>query len=303
MSGWLPGAKRPARIASTTCADAGYDERLVAGAATASGPVVASAYTQLSIRRQRLRSFGGAARLGAMTSRENVVYRKLLYERLPLPGEARRPMTRWLVDSFHRYYYRRGAYKQTTWLGVPTLQYPGDLVVLQQIVWETRPELIVETGTFGGGTALFFASMLDLLGAGEVVTIDIDHSNFDARAEHPRIRVVTGDSTSSDVLERIRRLVEGRRTMVHLDADHREPFVSAELAAYSELVTPGCYIVVADSNINGHPVEQSYPSGVGGPFEAIQQFLAGTDEFEVDRSREYHLVTFNPGGYLRRREQ
>src|SRR4051794_18521095 len=117
-----------------------------------------------------------------MASRENVVRRRMLYDRLPLPREARRPMTRWLVDSFHRYYYRRGAYKQTTWLGVPTLQYPGDLVVLQQIIWETRPELVVETGTFRGGTALYFASLFDLLGAGEVVTVDIDDSNVDERA-------------------------------------------------------------------------------------------------------------------------
>jgi cephalosporin hydroxylase len=221
--------------------------------------------------------------------------------RLPLPPALKQALRRQLVEEFHKYYYVAGPWKQSTWLGVPVLQYPGDLVVLQEIVWETRPELVVETGTLHGGTARFFASLFDLIGEGEVISIDIDHSRVRTEVrEHQRVTLITGDSTAAETTRRVLELARGRRAMVYLDADHRREAVRAELAAYAGLVAPGCYAVVADSNLNGHPVPWLDRRRRDGPYEAVAEFLAERHDFVVDPDREYQLVTFNPHGFLRR---
>lgn len=218
-----------------------------------------------------------------------------------MPRVLKSWVARRLVAAFHEYYYRIGPWKHTSWLGVPTQQYPGDLIVIQQIIWETRPDLIIEAGTFRGGSALYFATILDALGSGEVLSIDIDHSRVDPLArEHPRITLLTADSTAEETRNEVRRRSKGRRVMLHLDADHRSRAVLAELRAYADLVSEGCYAIVADTNIYGHPVKVFYDNGPGGPFEAVAEFLKDRTDFEVDRSREYQLVTFDPNGFLRR---
>jgi cephalosporin hydroxylase len=219
-----------------------------------------------------------------------------------IPRQVKRLLERRLIDEFHRYYYLTEPWKRTSWMGVPTQQYPGDMVVFQQIIWDTRPELIVETGTLEGGSALYFASLFDLLGQGEVLSIDIDHSKTaSATREHPRVTLLTADSTAETTRAEVRRRCEGRRVMLHLDADHRREAVLAELLAYADLVREGCYAVVADTNIYGHPVNFSYGDSDGGPYEAVSEFLRGRNDFEIDHSREYQLVTFAPNGFLRRR--
>ena len=160
---------------------------------------------------------------------------------------------------------------------------------------ETRPELIVETGTYRGGSAFFLASICDLLGAGEIVSIDIEPVRDDYPA-HPRITYLGGrSSTDPDVLATIRERAEGRRTLVVLDSDHSQAHVEAELAEYASLVPVGGYVIVEDSNIG-----QIRKDLLPGPLEAIEVFLGRTDRFEIDRRREKFLITFNPSGYLRR---
>lgn len=229
--------------------------------------------------------------------------------RAPLPAGLKRAYRRWLVDEYHKYYYCSGAWQKTSWLGVPAKQCAEDLIVLQQIVWDTRPDLIVETGTFNGGTALFFATVFDAIGEGEVLTIDIDHSRVEERVrEHTRVALLTADSTAPQTREEVGRRAEGRRVMLYLDADHSEQAVLTELRTYADLVSPGCYAVVADSNLNGHPVPWDATHGpwgevpraeANGPYEAIEAFLRERTDFEADASREYQLLTFNPGGFLR----
>jgi cephalosporin hydroxylase len=160
---------------------------------------------------------------------------------------------------------------------------------------ETRPELIVETGTWRGGSAIYMASVCDLLGEGEIVSIDIAPMRDDY-PQHPRITYLAGrSSTDPDVLAEVRARADGRRTLIILDSDHSQSHVEAELAAYAPLVPVGCYLIVEDSNI-GQIREDLLP----GPLQAIETFLARTDEFEIDREREKFLITFNPSGYLRR---
>lgn len=182
------------------------------------------------------------------------------------------------------------------WLGVPAQKCPFDLWVYQELVHELRPGVIVECGTADGGSALYLASICDLLGEGEIVTVDI--RDLPGRPQHGRITYLTGSSTAPEIVEAIRERVDGRSpVLVILDSNHERDHVLDEMRLYGALVTPGSYLVVEDSNINGHPV---LPDFGPGPLEAIEAFLAETDEFAVDESREKYFLTFNPRGYLRK---
>ena len=206
------------------------------------------------------------------------------------------------VDSFHELFY--GAtdqtWQDTHWMGFRAFKCPMDMWSYQEILWDTRPDLIIECGTAWGGSAQFFASMFDLFGTGgEILTIDIaSDDQMSGRPTHPRITYLTGSSTDADVVEPVRRRADSAdRVMVVLDSDHSYAHVAAEIAAYSSLVTPGCYLVVEDTNVNGNPV---LPEWGPGPMEAVDEFLDGTQSFVRDLTREKFMMTFNPGGYLRR---
>lgn len=215
----------------------------------------------------------------------------------PVPvGRARR-----VVDRFHDLYYcglwRRDdpPWKQTFWMGVACQKCPLDLWIYQEILFETRPDLILETGSLEGGSALFLAHMCELLGRGRVVSIDIEDR---PRPRHSRITYVAGSSADPQVIERAaagRR--PGDRVMVILDSDHSEAHVTRELRGLAPLVSVGCYLVVEDTNVNGHPTYRKFGPG---PWEATQRFLAENPDFIADRTREKLLLTFNPCGYLRR---
>jgi cephalosporin hydroxylase len=210
---------------------------------------------------------------------------------------ARRPKRR-VVDDFHKLYYdlQGQTWDNTQWLGIGTLKCPFDLWTYQEILHEVKPDLIVETGTWGGGSALFLASICDLMNRGRVVTIDIKERT--GRPQHPRITYLLGSSTSPEIVQRIRSTIgNDDRVLVILDSDHRKDHVVRELEIYSDLVTSGSYVIVEDSNVNGHPVDPAFGSG---PMEALREFLSKDNRFMPDRTREKFLLTFNPNGYLRR---
>ena len=206
-----------------------------------------------------------------------------------------RRLDRAAVARAHDVLYESDAWTHATWLGTQALKNPLDLWVYQEIMVETKPELIVETGTYRGGSAHFLASLCDLMGRGEVVSIDIEPRRDDY-PEHPRITYLAGrSSTDQEVVDDVRDRSAGRPILVILDSDHSQAHVEAELAAYAPLVPVGCYVIVEDSNI-GRIRKDLMP----GPSEAVEAFLAHTDEFEIDGNREKFLITFNPSGYLRR---
>ncbi len=205
-----------------------------------------------------------------------------------------------LVDQFHTLYYgsREQTWGNTFWLGHHVLKCPLDLWTYQEILHEVQPELIIETGTYLGGSALFLASICDLLRRGEVVTIDSARQH--GRPRHRRITYLTGSSTSTKILRQVHRRARGKSTvLVILDSGHGKDHVLAELHAYAPFVTPGSYLVVEDTNLNGHPVLGHHGPG---PAEAVTEFLERNDAFVRDESREKFLLTFNPGGYLKKRE-
>jgi cephalosporin hydroxylase len=199
------------------------------------------------------------------------------------------------VSRAHDVLYLSDAWIKATWLGAQALKNPLDLWVYQEIVFDTRPELIVETGTYRGGSALYFASLCDLMDRGEVISIDVEPLREDYPS-HPRITYLGGrSSTDPRVVDEVRARANGKPTLVILDSDHSKSHVEAELAVYAPLVPVGGYVIVEDSNI-GVIRKDLMP----GPLQAIETFLASTDEFEIDREREKFLITFNPSGYLRR---
>jgi cephalosporin hydroxylase len=206
-----------------------------------------------------------------------------------------------VIDRFTEVYYDGALFGETRadthWLGIRTDKNPLDLWIYQELLHELRPDLIVETGTAFGGSALYLASICDLLDHGSVVTVDIIEQ--EGRPEHPRLEYVTGSSIAPEIVEEVRRRVEpGGTTMVVLDSNHKRDHVLEELQLYSPLVTPGSYIVVEDTILNGHPVSPEFGPG---PMEAVDAFLAENDEFEVDRRCEKLYLTFNRKGYLRRK--
>ena len=203
-----------------------------------------------------------------------------------------------VTAAFHRMYYGQldRTWRNTRWLGVRIEKFPGDMVVYQEILHALRPDLIIETGTNYGGSALFMASICDLIGHGQIVTIDIDPKPD--RPTHPRISFLTGSSTAADVLDQVHALVANtERRLVILDSDHSYEHVVDELRCYSDFVTNGSYLIVEDTHHSGHPVGAS--SDVG-PWEAASRFLERDDRFVVDETREKFFMTTNPRGYLRR---
>ena len=200
------------------------------------------------------------------------------------------------TNEFFKLYYKKGIWRQTPWLGVTTLKCPFDLWIYQEILYETKPDWIIECGTFKGGSSLFLASMCDLIDHGKIITIDI--LDYKPEKTHPRITYLLGSSTSKEIEEKVKSMIsENETVMVILDSNHSKAHVLNELNIYSKLVTPGNYLIVEDTCVNAHP---QMPYFGNGPLEAVQQFLTGNNQFIIDRAREKFLLTFNPSGYLKR---
>lgn len=205
-----------------------------------------------------------------------------------------------IINQFHWLYYNApDTWLTTTWMGIPTQKCPLDMWIYQEIIFDLRPDLLIETGTAYGGSALFFATLMDTIGKGDVATIDI--LDTPGRPAHPRITYIRSSSTSEEGIDQLRILASKCETvMVILDSDHSRDHVAKELELYADLVTPDSYLVVEDTNVNGHPVNRTHGPG---PMEALDRFLASRNDFYRDRNRERYLMTFNPKGFLRRAKQ
>jgi cephalosporin hydroxylase len=220
-----------------------------------------------------------------------------LWDRLDGTVDPSPSLRRAIVDQFSRLYYHPGdsTWRQTRYRGLTVWKCPLDLWIYQEIISEIRPSLIVETGTAHGGSALFLADLCATLGRGEVVTIDIRRRAEEL--EHERLTKIVGSSVDVAVRDDVVTRANGGPTLVVLDSDHRRDHVLAELRLWSDVVTPGSYLIVEDTNIDGRPV---FPGFGPGPAEAVDTFVSEDDRFEIDRSREKFVMTWNPGGFLRR---
>lgn len=171
-----------------------------------------------------------------------------------------------------------------------------DLWTYQEIIWECRPDTIIETGTSGSGSAFFFATIMDRIGHGRVLTVDIDEYPH-LRSDHPRIDYLVGSSIDPAIVDRMAFSAHGK-VMVSLDSLHTYQHVAAELRAYAHLVTPGQYLVVEDTGC-ALLEDGGDPSGEWCD-RAVAEFLRANPNYKADLSRERHLLTSNGRGWIRR---
>ncbi|MBI4478826.1 MAG: class I SAM-dependent methyltransferase [Acidobacteria bacterium] len=214
-----------------------------------------------------------------------------------------------LARQWTKSMWNASLWKQVRWLGVPVLQWPTDLILMQELIAESRPRVIVETGLYLGGTAVYYASLLDLLGIdGRVISIDIQiHPealrNIDGSRFRDRIRWIEGDSKSDAVHAALQRQLAGEsNVLVCLDSDHSYAHTLGELRAFARYVPAGSYMVLFDTicedladTPNGEPAWKQ-----DNPMAALRQFLTEHPNFATDQRFGKYLVSFAPQGFLKR---
>jgi cephalosporin hydroxylase len=203
----------------------------------------------------------------------------------------------------HKYTYN------FSWMGRPIIQFPQDMVAMQEIIWNLRPDVIVETGIAHGGSLVFYASMLELIGHGEVLGVDIDirQHNREAIEAHPmikRISMIQGSSIDAAIVSQVRERIQGKKVLVVLDSNHTHEHVLQELRLYAPMVSVGSYCVVMDTVVEDMP-EDAFPDRPWGkgdnPKTAVWAYLKENGDFEIDEAiHSKLLITVAPDGYLRR---
>lgn len=213
--------------------------------------------------------------------------------------------SQWIKKSFNSDYVYN-----FTWMGRPIIQHPIDMIGLQEIIFDVKPDLIIETGIAHGGSIIFSASMLELLGHGEVVGIDIDirdHNRKEIEA-HPmakRITMIEGSSIDAGTVEKVKKIAQGKeKVLVILDSNHTHEHVINELNAYANLVSVGSYCIVYDTFVEDLPAgscpNRPWDKG-NNPKTAVWEFLEKNNSFEIDKNFENKLmITVAPDGFLKR---
>ncbi len=215
------------------------------------------------------------------------------------PPVLSQPAQREIVARYANLFAAKGStFWPNSWLGIPTLQNPNDVWVTQEILSELKPDFVIETGTYRGGSALIWAMVLEQVNPkGRVITIDITDRTRKARSLpiwQQRIEFVRGSSTAPQIVSSIAERTRGKRVVVLLDSDHSREHVLAELDAYAPMVPVGSYLIVQDTG--GVMIGDNN----AGPRQAVEAFLASRNDFVPDRRRERMLFTMHPNGYLKR---
>ncbi len=197
-----------------------------------------------------------------------------------------------------------------SWMGRPIIQYPQDMIAMQEIIWKVKPDLIIETGIAHGGSILFYASLLELIGAGEVIGIDIDirahnRREIEQHSMFKRVTMIEGSSVSEVTVGQVKELAKGKSNiMVVLDSNHTHEHVLREMELYSPLVTAGSYLVVFDTVVEDLPDGsiQDRPWDKGdNPKTAVYEFLRSHPEFEIDKQiNDKLLISVSHDGYLKK---
>lgn len=198
-----------------------------------------------------------------------------------------------------------------SWMGRPIIQYPQDMIAMQELIWDIKPDLIIETGIAHGGSLIYYASLLELIGEGEVLGVDIDiraHNKKEIEA-HPmfkRIKMIEGSSIDLSTIEKVKEVANGKkRIIVSLDSNHTHEHVLRELELYAPFVTAGSYLVVFDTIVEDLPdgyFTQARPWGIGNnPKTAVHAFLKSNENFVIDHAIDNKLlISVAPEGYLKR---
>jgi len=198
-----------------------------------------------------------------------------------------------------------------SWMGRPIIQYPQDMIAMQEIIWNVKPDLIIETGIAHGGSLIYYASILELIGKGEVLGVDIDIRDHNRKEieKHPmykRIKMIQGSSISKEVVDQVGKIANGKQSvLVCLDSNHTHDHVLNELNLYSPFVSLGSYLVAFDTIVEDLPegyFSQKRPWGISNnPRTAVHEFLTSNQNFVIDTAIDNKLlISVAPGGYLKR---
>jgi cephalosporin hydroxylase len=214
----------------------------------------------------------------------------------------RKILTPLIINYFHRLWYSsQSTWQKNYYFGYQISQLPLDMQLYQEIIYAEKPAFIIQTGVLNGGSILYFAHLLDLMGvdlSALVIGIDINLSAAAKTLSHPRIRLIEGSSIAPETIEQIQRLLPAPTGLVSLDSAHQYKHVLRELEIYSQYTAPNCHLVCEDTNINGHPV---YPDFGPGPFEAVKDFLKNNpDWIQDDTVWKRNLISFHQYGWLKR---
>ena len=218
-----------------------------------------------------------------------------LYRRLIPKKSYENEITR----RFHFVYYfnHSRTWNNTYWLGKNVQKCPLDLWIYQEIIYNLKPDKIIECGTYKGGSAFYLASLCDLINTGKIITIDIVED--EERPQHERIQYLIGSSTSDEILNQVKmEIEEGEKVLVILDSNHTKNHVLNELQIYSSIVSIGSYIIIEDTNLDS--ILKKRKNKWAGPMEAVNEFLKGNRDFIIDKDKEKLFMTFNPNGYLKK---
>jgi cephalosporin hydroxylase len=256
----------------------------------------------------------------------------LLFIGLPSPGLSESPETMWdseitkkFTHHFFEYYTKNPAIMYgSTFLGLVLMQNPADMWIMQEIITEIRPDFIIETGTFAGGSAVYYATILKQVNnKGKIITVDIDPKprmininklkkeddvlyNRVQEISDNYIEFITSNSVDPALIERLKEQTKNKKVLVTLDSCHSYEHVLNELILYSQLVSPGSYLIVQDTFLDDKEEWiEKYAKCPGwkikkGPMKAVNEFLGENRDFKVDKSRERFLFTFYPSGYLKK---
>jgi cephalosporin hydroxylase len=190
------------------------------------------------------------------------------------------------------YYQGNVAMKQVHYRGVPTWKNVFDLWVIQEIIHETQPGIVIEIGCKFGGTTLWLSDTMKTVASGSVISVDLKRPQIDFPEN---VQFIEGNSIASETVAQVQGLCGGHRTMLMADGNHAAEHVFEELVLYGPMVAPGCYFVVEDGIVD----LMDWPQYQPGPLVAVQRFLAESSDFEIDRDREKFILTYAPAGFLK----
>lgn len=216
---------------------------------------------------------------------------------------------RTIIKRFVELYYNfpMQTWANTKWRGVKVYKAPTDLWVYQELIHEIKPDVIIETGTCFGGSALYMADVLRACGLKDSVVMTIDKTMEcvdELVKKDVNVQCVEGSSTNLQIYSSVKFFIENfctdAKVMVILDSDHKKDHVLKELELYAPLVSPGSILIVEDTIVNGNPVYKEHGEG---PKEAVEEWWIDHPEFKLNTMCEKFMLTFNKGGYFEREKE
>lgn len=224
--------------------------------------------------------------------------RKMIFKKLkPLRKGYEKLFTMTLADWLI-YHQKNIHFNKCRWMGVRALKNPLDAWIYQEIIYDVKPDVIIEIGSNEGGSTLYLAHLLDLIGKGIVISIDTDRTNY--KISHKRIVAITGNSSSPETLTRVAEVCQEKHTLVIHDGEHSKNQVLQDLYDYSRFVTLNSYFIVEDGITDLFQPGNVLGDFDDGPLTAVEEFLKENTHFTIDSEREHYILTYNPRGYLKR---